>query len=134
MAYVRARFRDAAAILGEYEWQIMWDEEEGEELTRNLERTAVTSGVGFVRQQGADSPQLFRFSGKILEQNQYDKMKAYYEASRLRTVFFRDFTGTEYEVLITKFNPKRRRTLHNPRDTSIPLHFWEYEIEMERVA
>lgn len=133
MAYVRAKFHDAASILGDYEWQIMWDEEEGRERIRNLERTAVTSGVGFVRQQGEDSPELFRFSGTALHQNQIDKMNDYYDACETRTIFFTDFDDTTHEVLITKFNPKRVRTLKNPRDSSIPLHYWTYEIEMEKV-
>lgn len=134
MSYVRARFRDPAAILSDYVWQVMWDEEEGEELTRNLERTAVTGGVGVVRQQGEPTPGLFRFSGTILHKAQYDAFKAYFAACETRTVFFRDFDDTEYEVFITKFNPKRRRTLKNPRDASIALHFWEFEIEMEKVG
>lgn len=133
MAYVRARFRDPAAVLADYTWEVMWNEEEGSGRARNVERTAVTSGVGFVRQQGEDSPELFRFSGTILKQNQYDKMLAYYEASRLRTIKFLDFTNVEHEVLITKFDTRRRRTLKNPRDSSINLHFWEYTIEMEKV-
>jgi len=133
VSYTRAKFHDAASLLADYTWQIMWDEEEGSDFTRNIERTAVTSSVGFVRQQGEDSPQLFRFSGKFLHANQYTQMKAYFDACRTRTIFFTDFDGDTHEVLITKFNPKRRRTIHNPRDSSINLHFYEYQIEMEKV-
>lgn len=134
MAYVRAKFHDAAAILADYELQIMWDEEEGQERTRNVERTAVTAGVGVVRQQGEDTPRLFRFSGTALHQNQVDKIDAYYGACATRTVFFTDFDGTVHEVLITKWNPKRVRTLKNPRDSSIPLHYYQWELEMEKIA
>ena len=134
MAYFRTRFRDGAAVLATYEWQIMHDEEQGSDLRRNVERTAVTSGVGFVRQQGEDSPQLLRFNGTILHSAQLAAMRDYYDACRTRTIFFRDIDGTEYEVLITSFNPQRRRTIKNPRDSAINLHFWDYEIEMEIVA
>jgi hypothetical protein len=134
MAYVRAQFRDAAAILPPYQMQIMWNEEEGLDLRRNYERTTVTSGVGFVRQQGEDSPSLLRFRGTILHSTQMFWMTAYYQASRDRTIFFRDFGGSEYEVLFTAFNPQRVRTLHNPRDSTIPLHYWTYDMELEVVG
>lgn len=135
MSYVRARFRDPAAILADYTWQVMWSEEEGRDFRRNLERTAVTSGVGFVRQQGEDSPQTFKLSGTILHKNQYDRMKAYYEACRTRTILFRDFEDTEYEVIFTSFNPQRKRTLRNPKDAAnIPLHYWSYQAELEVIG
>jgi len=134
MAYVRERFRDAAGVLADYEFQVNHSEEEGFDFRRNLERTTTTSGVGFVRQQGDDSPALLRFTGTILHQNQYNQMAAYYIASQTRTIFFRDFTGTEYEVMITAWNPVRKRTLKNPRDQSINLHYFSYTLEMEVIA
>lgn len=134
MAYVRERFRDAAGLLATYEFQVNHSEEEGQDRRRSIERTAVTSGVGYVRQQGTDSPTTLKYTGTILHQNQYNLMAAYYEACRTRTIFFRDFTNTEYEVLITAWDPVRKRTLKNPRDSTINLHFWTYSIEMEVVG
>lgn len=131
MAYVRVRFQDPAAVLADYIWQVNYSDEEANERRRNIERTSPTSGVGFVRQQGEDSPETFRFAGTILHQAQFVAMNNYYDACRTRTIKFRDFTDVTYDVLITSFSTKRRRTAKNPRDPSIPLHFWEYTIEME---
>lgn len=134
MAYTRDRFRDPSAALATYDWEINHFQEDGADKRRTIERTAVTSGVGFVRQQGEDSPEVLRYKGTILSQTQYDKMVAYYEACRTRTIFFRDFTGDEKEVIITAFNPLRKWVANNPRGgTTNPGHIWTYDIEMEVV-
>jgi hypothetical protein len=134
MGYVRERFRDPAAILPDYIFEVNHSDEEAVEQRRNLERTSPTSGVGFVRQQGADSPKTLRYTGTILTQTQYDAMQSYYDACRTRTIKFRDFTDDEMDVLITAFSPLRKRTIKNPRDNSISLHYWEYTIELEVIG
>jgi hypothetical protein len=131
MAYAREKFIDPAAILPDYVWQVNHSDEDDTQLQRDWERTATTAGTGFVRQQGPRSPQTFRFNGTILHLNQFQQMYAYFLACDTRTIYFRDFEGHKYEVLIRAFNYKRQRTVRNPRDTSIPLHFWTYTIEME---
>lgn len=130
---MRPRFRDGAAILPDYDWEIGHWEEQGQALTHNIERTATTDGVGLVRQQGDPSPELLRFQGTILTQDQYDKMRAYWAACTNRTVFYRDYTGVEYEVIVTAFDPQRVPVLKNLRDPSI-MHYWRYSIEMEVIA
>lgn len=134
MAYVRMKFKDPAAVLADYTWEVMHTEEESNERRRNVERTAPTSGVGFVRQQGQASPRVLRYTGVILTAAQKTAFDAYYDACETRTIRLLDFDNTEYEVLITSFDPKRERTLRNPRDSSIPLHFWRYTIELEVIG
>lgn len=132
MSYVRAQFQDPApGGLGVYTWTVMWTEEEGRDQRRALERTAITSGVGFVRQQGEDTPMTFKFTGTILNASQKAAFDSYYEVSRARTIFFLDFENVRHEVMFTAWNPQRKRTLHNPRDASIPLHYWTYSLELE---
>jgi hypothetical protein len=131
MAYVRDKFIDPTGTYPPYVWQVNHAEEEDTQRQRSIERTAVTSGVGFVRQQGEDSPLIFRWTGTILHLNQIQQMLLYYSLCSTQTIHLRDFEGHKYEVLITSFNYKRRRTVRNPRDTSIPLHFYEYTIEIE---
>lgn len=133
MSYVRATFKDPKGDLDDYTWQVMWTEEEGRDRRRNIERTALTAGVGFVRQQGEDSPETFKLTGTILHAAQKTAMDNYYAASRTRTIRFLDFENNEYEVLFTAWNAGRKRTLHNPRDPSIPLHYWTYTAELEVV-
>jgi hypothetical protein len=132
--YVRQQFRDPLAVLAPYVFEVNHSEEEAAERKRNIERTAPSAGVGFVRQQGEDSPQLFRFTGTILTQSQKDAMDAYYEASQSRTIFFRDFTDVEYEVLFTDWNPTRKRAARNTRDPVNFLHYWTYSMELEVIG
>lgn len=127
----REQFRDAASILSTYQFAINHYTEDGLDFSRSVERTAVTTGPAFVLQQGEVTKGTFRYSGTILQQAQFDAMKAYFDACQNRTVFFADFTGTEYEVLITRFNPKRVACAHNPQDPSIPFHYYTYDLEME---
>lgn len=130
----REQLRDPLGILDTYQFAINHTDESSNEQTRTVTRTANTAGTGFVRQQSASSPPVRKWTGTILEQAQYDAMQNYYRACSTRTVFFTDFTGVEEEVVITSFNPTRKRTQRNFRDPSIPLHYWTYEIVMEVVT
>lgn len=131
---MRERFRDAApGGVGTYEWTVGHYEEQGRDRRHNIERSAPTSNVGFVRQQGEASPTLLRFEGTILTVEQYDKFNAFFDACRTRTIFYRDYTGVEVEVLITHFDPRRVAVVQNPRDPSI-MHYWRYTIEMEVIS
>lgn len=105
------------------------------EQQRNIERTAPTGGVGFVRQQGDDSPPILQLSGTILSQSQRDMMQVYYNLSATQTIHFRDWVGNIYQVLVTGFNPKRERAAKNPRGgTEAPTHYWTYQLVMEIIS
>lgn len=130
---MRERFRDGAGVLPTYEFEVNHYEEEQAQRTHGMRRTANTSGTGYVRQQGGKSPDILSFSGAILTQSQYDAMVDYFEACSTRTVFFREYTGEEREVIITSFAPRRIATAKNLREPSL-MHYWRYSIEMEVVA
>ena len=127
------RLRDGASILATYEFDVNHHEEEDSGQSRNITRTAPTSGVGFVRQQGISAPFTKKYVGTILRQSQYDAIQAYYEACANRTVFFRDYTGEESEVVIITFSTTRVAVLRNPREPSL-MHIWKYRLEMEVIA
>lgn len=131
MPYVRNRFIDPAAVVAAYSWEANHTEEEDTQLRRNFEHTATTNGFGLVRQQGDESPLVFKFSGTITRLNQIQKMLLYYQLCRTQSIHFRDFEGHKYEVLITAFNYKRVKTIRNPRDPNILLHYYTYSIEIE---
>lgn len=137
MAWVRERFRDARPEdeggLPEYIFAVNHSEEDGEARTYDVRRTATTGGTTFVRQVGESSPRVLRYSGVIFDPSQYDAMLDYFKASRTRTVFFREYTGEEHEVIVTGFNPMRVYTVRNPRHPSL-THYWRYDIEMEVIA
>lgn len=129
----RDRFRDGAAILATYEWAIGHETEDPEVNTLNLERTALTTGVDFVRQEGAPSPKVFRLHGWANKPSQIEKMEAYYNAcagigTQSRTVFYQDVTGVEREVLITAWEPVKK--IGRSGGTGL-AYVWQYSITME---
>lgn len=115
-----------------YDWHVNHDEEDELAKTRSITRAGLTSNVGMVRQQGEDGPLVLRFHGRILDRVQYQQMWGWYALSRTQTIYFTDFDGQAFEVQITSFTPKRVRKDFSPqRDQSVPLHFWQYSLEME---
>jgi hypothetical protein len=62
-------------------------------------------------------------------------MIAWWKLCETQTIYFKDFSGDEYEVIITEFLPVRERTIKNPRDyANAPYWFWKYDIAMEVIA
>lgn len=133
MATPRERFRDGAGALATYSFSVNHNEEEPDEQTRNVNRQAVTTGPRFVLQQGEPSPHVLRYSGSILTLEQLGAMQAYYDACATRTVFFRDVSGVEYEVLILRFAPQRKPVLYNAREPTMRW-IWTYQLDMEVIG
>jgi hypothetical protein len=132
MAGPREQFRDGAGALATYPFTVNHRDEEPTEQTRNISRQAVTTGPKFVLQQGEPSPRVLRYTGAILTSEQLNAMQAYYDACATRTVFFRDVSGVEYEVLIIRFAPQRKPVLYNTRDPTLRW-YWTYSLDMEIV-
>lgn len=135
MTRVANKFSDPGGPLADYQWEINHNEEEQSGKTRNIEESANTAGTGLVKQQGDDGPLRFEYSGSILRETQLTTMLKYFQACKTRTVIFTDFAGDQYEVLVTSFQPTRKRTLRNPRDqANAPLHYWTYKIALEVIT
>lgn len=131
---MRCRFTNPATSAF-YDFDVNPEGEEPLEQQLNIERTAPTSGVGVIRQQGIPSPPVLTLNGKILRPSQRTALQGWYELSRTQTVHFRDFTGNVYEVLITAFSPQRQRAAKNPRGgTDAPTHYWTYQMSMDIVT
>lgn len=133
MAYGRNRFidhRDGTS----YSWPVNHSEEERMGKERQVDHGAPTGNLGLVRQQGESGPMVLQLSGTIFHAAQHAAMWTWFEKCQSRTIDFEDFAGDTYEVLITSFLPRRQRTLSNPRDKTIPLHYWSYTISMEVIA
>lgn len=130
----RNRFEDPAGSLTAYDWRINHSEEDEGGQSRQVEHTANTGQTGLVRQQGASDPLTLNYKGTILHKAQVVEMLKWYEACRTRTIYFQDFAGDRYEVLITSFKPTRLRAAKNNADTDAPLWYWKYTITMEVVT
>jgi len=116
-----------------YPWPVNHSEENETGVARSVQHGAKTGG-GLVRQQADDQPLTFKYTGTIFHKDQVTEMIGWYNLCSTQTIYFKDFAGDEYEVLITSFKPIRHRTIRNPRDfKNAPLWYWTYEIEMEVV-
>lgn len=119
----------------EYEFQIGHETEAPVGKKRAISHSANSGNTGLVRQQGDVAPLILKLEGKILHLNQYEQMWHYYQLCETRTIYYRDYMGEEYEVMITEFSPQRTATVKNPKDfANAPRHYWKYTIEMEVVA
>lgn len=137
----REQLRDGAGLLATYVWDINHTAEQAQVNSINLTRTALTTGVGYVRQQGSPAPSEHHWTGTILTQAQYDAMLAYYRAcagigTPPRTVFLTDYVGVENEILIVGFSPTRTATARNPRGVGLMgrLTYWTYDFAFEVIA
>lgn len=126
---VSNRFTDPATGTF-YDWHINHDTEEDGGRTRQITLSGNTSGLGLVRQQGAQTPLTLKYSGSILRRVQLQQFWHFFQLCQSQTIFFRDYYGDEYEVTITAFDPVRHRG-ENRNDPTIPHHYWTYTMEMQ---
>lgn len=133
MAYgQRNRFTNPAT--GEfYEWAVNHSTEDQFGRQREVTNVPTTGGAVRVLQQGDEGPLVLSLTGTILHSDQFAQMRAFFDLARQQTIYFDDFAGDSYEVIITGFQPTRQRTVRNPRDPSIPYHYWTYTINMQVV-
>jgi len=118
----------------EYQWKIGHDEESAVGKSRPINHSGNTAGTGLIRQQGEPGPLTLKYSGKILHLSQYKEMWRFYQLCESQTIYYKDFFGEEFEVVITQFEPVRKPTVKNPKDfANVPLHYWTYTITMEVV-
>lgn len=133
MPYGRNKFIDPAGLRPTYSWAVNHAEEDQLGRERQITNTPTTGGVARVIQQGDEAPLVLGLSGSILHADQFRELREWFDLSRTQTIHFEDFAGDKYEVVITSFQPTRQRTALNPRDPSIPLHWWKYELRMQVV-
>lgn len=118
----------------EYEWQVGHETEGAVGKKRTVTHSANTQNTGLVRQQGDVQPLILKYEGKILHLKQLEEMWHFFQLCETQTIYFHDYMGEEYEVLITEFDPTRLPTVKNPKDFAhAPRHYWKYTIEMEVV-
>jgi hypothetical protein len=134
MARVANRFTNPSTGTT-YDWPINHTTEEQFGLIRNYERTAPTAGVGFVRQEGDPTPLTLKMSGTILTVAQDSAFVTWFNLGRTHSLYFRDWTGAEYEVLFVSYQPQRVRVDWNHKDPAMRTYIirWDMELEVLRV-
>jgi hypothetical protein len=117
-----------------YDWQVNHSDEGGFGKDRQIAYSANTANTGLIEQQGDATPLLIKLTGTIFHKHQIEEFIKFWKLCENQTVYFKDFAGEEYEVLITSFVPVRKRTVKNPRDFAhAPLWYWTYELELNVV-
>lgn len=129
---VANRFHDRKGLLADYAWAINHNAEDAFSKSVSIEHTANTGQTGHVRQQGTAEPLVLSLSGTALTDAQNQEFWRWWSACNTppgrRTIFFTDFSGAEYEVLITRYDAPRVRAGRNPRQPTKP---WTYQWKME---
>jgi hypothetical protein len=115
-----------------YPWLIGHDTEDSAGKQRQIQESANTANTGLVKQQGDTTPVILKYSGKILHLSQLQQFWKWFELCETQTIYFSDYAGDTYEVIITDFSPVRKATVRNPKDfANAPFWYWTYSISME---
>lgn len=118
-----------------YAWEINHSEEGEAGVARSITMGANTAGTGLVRQQADDQPLTFQLIGTIFKESMVEEFIKWYKLCKNQTIFFKKYSGDEYEVSITEFKPTEKKTLHNPKDfANAPLWYWGYTMTIEVIT
>lgn len=119
----------------QFTWPVNHDTEDLGGRTRSISYGGNTLEVGLVRQQGDDLPLQFKYSGTLFTQAAIQRMFDFFNLGRTQTIYLTDFSGAQYEVLITDFTPVRKRVVRNVHDpVNAPTWIWTYSITMDVVT
>ena len=106
-------------------------------LNHNITTSAPVGAAGsgrHIRQQAANDPISFSLKGTALTRAQHKTFIAWWLLCQSQTIYFTDFSGDEFEVLITSYIPQRKPTVMNRNDqTNAPTWIYDYQIDMDVV-
>lgn len=124
----------------QYAWEFNHLTEDTVEMVRNINESAPTSLGGLIRQQQANSPMRFTYSGTALTRHQHQQMLRWWQKCEHYTIHLTDFAGDVYEILIVSYQPKRRAVALNPRErganpsVGAPLWVYDFSLSFEVVS
>lgn len=132
-------FHDPAGVRPDYPWTRNHNKEDTFGKRRNIEQSAPTlgagaTGVGLVKQQSDEDPLVFKLGGRIVTEEQHQQFVQWYALCGLQTIYYYNYAGDNYEVIITAYEPTRVPVAKNPADPSIPFHVYDYSLEMEVIT
>lgn len=127
MSRTANQFIDPAGVRTTYSWPLNHEKEEKGGKQRNVTSTAPTGNVGLVREVNEVGPLTITWKGKVFTKAQVTEMWRWFQLCNSQTIFIRDFSGEEYEVLIEDFDPVKVAVARNLHDqANAPTWIWEY--------
>lgn len=114
-----------------YLWPVNHDEEDATGKSRQMSDGAPSKNVGLIPQQGAPTPLVLSWKGKIFTKAQVEAMIAWWELCEDQSIYVTDPAGSTYEVLITDFTEQRQPVAANRWDpVNAPTWIWTYTLVM----
>lgn len=126
-----------------WDWNINHNDETGTAakgggqggLERNYTISAPVSGGIHIRQEGAPDPLSFSWKGTALTRAQHQQFLAWYKLCDTQTLYLRDFSGDEYEVVITAYIWSRKPVAQNRNDmTNASTWVYDFQIDLDVIA
>lgn len=108
-----------------YRWPVNHETAEPITKSRQMADGAPTSNIGLIPQQGAATPLILQWKGKIFDPAQHDAFIQWWQLCEEQTIYLTDFKGNQYEVLITDFSPQEIACARNPRFPDL-RYYYEY--------
>ena len=138
MARVPNQFVDPTGVVATYNWPINHDSETPRGRKRTISQTAPTGDLGStapVRQMGANMPLQLILTGTILTEAQRNAFIQWWEMCDEQTIYFYEFNGEQYEVLIIDFEEQKHISIWNSNDiTNAPHHYYTYTLTMDVIT
>jgi hypothetical protein len=104
-------------------------------LERNYTVSAPTSLGIAIRQQAANDPMSLSWKGTALTRAQHQKFLYWFNKCSAHTIILRDFSGDEFEVLITAYIPQRKPAAINRNDmVNAPYWVYDFQIDMDVIS
>jgi hypothetical protein len=131
-------------VTGEtWDWPINHNDETGTAakgggmggLERNYTISAPTSLGIAIRQQAANDPMSLSWKGSALTRARHQKFLYWFDKCASHSIIVRDFSGDEFEVVITAYIPQRKPAAINRNDmANAPLWYYDYQIDMDVIT
>lgn len=131
MTRVANSFVDPKGIVAQYFWPINHNDMDPSGRQRTITATAPSAGFGLVRQQGVDQPMSLNLKGDILHEAQRIAFIQWWALCDQQSVYFYEFSGEQYEVMITNFAETKMPLARNLADPTIPFHMYNYSLDMD---
>lgn len=142
MMRVSNRFIDPATA-ETWDWPINHHDESGTGskaggqggLGRNFTVSAPTSLGVRIRQQAANDPLSFSFKGTALTRLQHQTFLYWWKKCEHHSIILRDFSGDQFEVMVTAYIPVRKPVAQNRNDmVNAALWVYDYQIDFDVIS